>query len=277
MKYTNKEKIKLWQTVFFEPSRRPYPEDEEPNPPIDGPDITPFLTTNKEVLKTIEISNSKQKKKIREKPKQKRVVTKEKKWIYESNDYSKENQKHILRTMLACCMQNADINVEVDVDNIDNVDASNITISVYPEPEREPDEREPNTYMYLFYQHYQRKTNRQELTFLQEVNKKIYGYKRQDLEKGKYDAPHFIRFSFVLRKLDESNLQCYYCHEQINILYENVREPKQWTFDRIDNEKGHNIDNVEVSCLTCNLRRKTIFYQRYLLTKQLNHIIKTNI
>lgn len=262
MKYTNKEKIKLWQDAFFEPSRRPYLDHKEPNSPICEPIITQFITTNKEVLKTIEIPNSKQKKKIQEKPKQKRLVTKEKKWIYELKDYSNENQKRILQTMLHCCFHKTDI----------SIDASNIIISSPPEPEPKPD-----TYIDLFHQYHQRKITREELTFLQEVNKKIYGYKRQDLEKNKYDAHRFIRFSFVLQKLDESNLQCYYCHEQINILYENVREPKQWTFDRIDNEKGHNIDNVEVSCLTCNIRRKTIFYQRYLLTKQLNHIIKTNI
>ena len=33
------------------------------------------------------------------------------------------------------------------------------------------------------------------------------------------------------------------------ILYENVREPKQWSVDRINNDLGHNIDNFVLACL----------------------------
>lgn len=38
------------------------------------------------------------------------------------------------------------------------------------------------------------------------------------------------------------------------LLYKLVREPKQWTLDRIDNEYGHCVDNIVLSCLECNLK-----------------------
>ena len=61
----------------------------------------------------------------------------------------------------------------------------------------------------------------------------------------------------------------------VEILYEKVREPKQWTLDRIDNRYGHNKENVLIACLDCNVRRKTMYHERYAFTKQLN-IVKKN-
>ena len=58
------------------------------------------------------------------------------------------------------------------------------------------------------------------------------------------------------------------------MIYEEVRDPKQWTLERIDNTRGHNSDNVEIACLTCNLRRRTMYHERYILTKQMCHITK---
>jgi len=48
-----------------------------------------------------------------------------------------------------------------------------------------------------------------------------------------------------------------------------VREQCQWSLDRIDNNYGHNYDNLFVTCLSCNLRRKTMYHERYEFTKQL--------
>ena len=55
----------------------------------------------------------------------------------------------------------------------------------------------------------------------------------------------------------------------VNVLYKNVREPLQWTLERIDNDYGHNHDNVTIACLECNLRRRTMYHERYVFTKQL--------
>ena len=64
-------------------------------------------------------------------------------------------------------------------------------------------------------------------------------------------------------------LICYYCNQSTLLLYENVREKKQWTLDRIDNDIGHNENNVVIACLECNLRRRRTNTSAFLFTKQL--------
>jgi hypothetical protein len=104
---------------------------------------------------------------------------------------------------------------------------------------------------------------------LQQIKAKIYNYKTQDLEKGVFNSEIFIRIDQVLKKLCECALACYYCKQKTNILYEYVREPKQWTLERIDNSIGHTGDNVVIACLSCNLRRRTMYHERFLFTKNL--------
>ena len=107
-----------------------------------------------------------------------------------------------------------------------------------------------------------------------EINKKISGYKNQDKEKKLYNSETFIDFLYIINKMIHSQLKCYYCKENMKIIYENIRDPKQWTVERIDNKFGHNKGNIELSCLICNLRRKTMYHERYILTKQLQNIKK---
>ena len=107
-----------------------------------------------------------------------------------------------------------------------------------------------------------------------QILQKIRGYKSQDLEKKLYLEDRFVDLSYVLHLLTESKLQCVYCHEPTRILYEHVREPKQWTLERIDNSLGHVVGNVQIACLICNLRRRTMYQERYILTKQMMHITK---
>ena len=107
----------------------------------------------------------------------------------------------------------------------------------------------------------------------QQINKKIYGYKTQDIEKSLYMPTEFVDFNFVVNKLNSSP-KCYYCKEPVQLIYEFVREPKQWTLERIDNKLGHIKTNVVIACLNCNLHRKTMHTERYLFTKQLN-IVKS--
>lgn len=101
-----------------------------------------------------------------------------------------------------------------------------------------------------------------------EVERKISSYRQQDIEK-KRDISFLISFNQVINKLINSQLKCYYCSCEIFILYEMARENKQWTLDRIDNNKGHINDNVIIACLKCNLKRKTISKDAFLFTKQL--------
>jgi len=69
-------------------------------------------------------------------------------------------------------------------------------------------------------------------------------------------------------------LKCHYCNEKTYILYDLVRETKQWTLDRINNDIGHNTDNVLISCLDCNLKRRRTSKDAFLFTKQLT-IVKS--
>lgn len=109
----------------------------------------------------------------------------------------------------------------------------------------------------------------------QQIQYKINGYRGQDIKKELYDASLFVNYDYVLSLLYEKELRCFYCKEWTLLFYNSVREQKQWTLDRIDNGNGHNRGNVEIACLICNLRRRTMYHERYAFTKQLQ-IVKTN-
>jgi len=116
------------------------------------------------------------------------------------------------------------------------------------------------------------------LSFIKkEIQKKIYGYKCQDLKKEMFSPSDFVKMENIIQKLKDCNLTCYYCKEPIYILYEFVREPHQWTLERINNAEGHINTNTEIACLKCNLSRRCIFHERYLFTKQISNIVKENI
>ena len=109
-----------------------------------------------------------------------------------------------------------------------------------------------------------------------QIMQKIHGYKSQDIEKDKYDPAKFVDYQFVCELLLEKDFKCYYCTEPVYVYYNNVRENKQWTLERIDNSMGHNKDNVEIACLLCNLRRRTMHHERYVKTKQMMIVKKLN-
>jgi hypothetical protein len=111
---------------------------------------------------------------------------------------------------------------------------------------------------------------------IQEINRKISGYKQQDIIKKKLDINQFITFDSVIKKMIECELKCRYCKGIMNILYDISRESKQWSVDRIDNDIGHNVNNFHLACLDCNLKRRRRTDEKFLFTKQLN-IIKQDI
>lgn len=117
------------------------------------------------------------------------------------------------------------------------------------------------------------RTNK-EKCLLQEIHKKLYGYKSQDMAKHLWDETKFISFHRCVELLMESRLTCFYCKHPVLVLYESVREPTQWSLERIDNAYGHNYDNVEIACLKCNVSRRTMYHERYIFTKQLLNIQK---
>ena len=112
--------------------------------------------------------------------------------------------------------------------------------------------------------------NLTQIEIRRQINYKIHSYRSQDLKKNKYDESLFVNYDYVVSLLREKNMKCFYCKENVMLLYNAVREDKQWTLDRMDNSKGHNRGNVEIACLLCNLRRRTMYHERYVFTKQLN-------
>lgn len=108
----------------------------------------------------------------------------------------------------------------------------------------------------------------------QQVRAKIAGYKAQDCEKGIFLESRFVVLRDVFDLFRSSELKCYYCKTQVALLYEYVREPRQWTLERLDNSRGHNRDNVVLACLSCNLRRRCMNSEKYVRTKELANIVK---
>lgn len=102
-----------------------------------------------------------------------------------------------------------------------------------------------------------------------ELKKKICGYKTQDEKKNIYDNNLLITLDEVVEKLVSSKLKCYYCMDNVKILYSTIRDQKQWTLDRIDNNVCHSCDNTVICCLQCNLQRRIRDSEKFVFTKQL--------
>lgn len=103
---------------------------------------------------------------------------------------------------------------------------------------------------------------------LRQIAIKLSSYRSQDLHKGIYNTDKFVTLDSVVHALHESFLLCFYCRLPVQLFYEFRNDPRQWTLERIDNSMGHNIDNVEIACLECNIRRRTMYHERYSMTKQ---------
>ena len=108
------------------------------------------------------------------------------------------------------------------------------------------------------------------LHFLREqIRQKLHGYKAQDIKKGIFSPSTFITLEYILQLLSECDLSCFYCHEPVYLWYEVCREAKQWSVERIDNALGHDVGNVAIACLSCNLKRRCMYHERYAFTKDL--------
>ena len=105
--------------------------------------------------------------------------------------------------------------------------------------------------------------------FKKEIKAKLDGYARQDAENGIHDLSAFISLDATIELLLISKLRCTYCRECCELIYKDVMAPRQWTLDRVDNDQGHNGDNVSLACLACNLQRRTMDAERFKFGKQL--------
>jgi hypothetical protein len=106
------------------------------------------------------------------------------------------------------------------------------------------------------------------------IDKKRASYKQQDLDKKRFSEKEFITHDEILGKMKECDLCCHYCKEDVALIYDVVRDMKQWTIDRINNDLGHTCANVVISCLECNLKRRRTNQDAFLFTKNLT-IVKS--
>jgi hypothetical protein len=100
------------------------------------------------------------------------------------------------------------------------------------------------------------------------LKQKYSSYKSQDKQSHKYDADQHITYEQMIEKLFLSKLKCYYCDCNLSILYNKKRLKSQWTLERLDNNLGHYASNTCISCLDCNLRRRTDNYEYFKQSKQ---------
>lgn len=99
-----------------------------------------------------------------------------------------------------------------------------------------------------------------------EIKKKYSSYIQQDKKKRKYNDKRHITYNELIYKLFMSNLSCYYCNTIMNLVYNNKNNRSQWSLERLNNDIGHYCDNTCISCLDCNLKRRTsnhLYYRQY--------------
>lgn len=106
-----------------------------------------------------------------------------------------------------------------------------------------------------------------------QISAKIRGYRYQDEKKNRLDAAALVGLAEVVALIRAAEFRCHYCHRPVKVVYEHVRDPEQWTLDRIDNRRGHDRDNVLLCCLACNLRRRCTHTDRFALSKKIQRVV----
>ena len=101
------------------------------------------------------------------------------------------------------------------------------------------------------------------------IKSKISSYKQQDILKNMFLDSDFVSYDYVIQLLNDCELKCCYCSCETYLLYEFVREMKQWSLDRINNDIGHNKGNLIIACLECNLKRRRTNKDSFMFTKNL--------
>lgn len=119
------------------------------------------------------------------------------------------------------------------------------------------------------------KSNQTNNDIIRVLKQKYSSYKSQDKQSHKYDPQQHITYEEMIEKLYNSKLKCYYCNCELSILYNKKRLKTQWTLERLDNNLGHYSTNTCISCLECNLKRRTDNYEYFKQSKQ-TKIVKLN-
>lgn len=184
----------------------------------------------------------------------KRIITSTKKWNFTYHDLN--NQYDIILQLYNNVLMTNTNNIENRKDEIQQIFD------------------EETHYKYNFIKNILYNFTSQEKFIIQQIKQKLSSYKSQDKLKRIYDENNFAKsFQYILKLLYDCKLKCFYCKNITRVIYENVYESTQWTLERIDNNIGHNFYNICISCLKCNIGRRTMHQQRYLFTKKCDNIV----
>ena len=115
-------------------------------------------------------------------------------------------------------------------------------------------------------------------TISKSIKKKISSYRQQDIKRGILDTNNFINYTECINLLCNNNngiLKCNYCLCSTKLVYNTKRDMVQWTLDRLDNDVGHNNNNVVICCLGCNLKKRRLDDGKFKFERQFT-LVKDN-
>tara|TARA_B100000902_G_C27169774_1_gene843163 strand:- start:595 stop:1113 length:519 start_codon:yes stop_codon:yes gene_type:complete len=157
-------------------------------------------------------------------------------------------------------------NIDKIIHNQDNHDNNKILLNKRNINYEEPKHKDQ---LLLINKYYMNQQDNMETNILREIKYKLTGYKNQDIKKHIYDKDKLITLDEIIEKLVISKLICFYCKDNVKVLFTIVRDNKQWSLDRIDNNICHSNDNTVICCLKCNLERRIQNSSNFKFTKQL--------
>ena len=88
-----------------------------------------------------------------------------------------------------------------------------------------------------------------------EVTRKLVRYRKTDQRRKFADCPPTMSVAQGLSLVLASGGRCAACKEQMIMYGWPTMDPKQFSFDRIDDEDTHHADNVRITCLACNVAK----------------------
>lgn len=97
------------------------------------------------------------------------------------------------------------------------------------------------------------------------LHKKISGYYHQDRIKFKRNFGEDVgekmarRLSeaAVIKLIKKNGMICYLCKREVYLIYAK-HSGQQFTLNRINERKGHVINNVAICCFSCNILRVSV-------------------
>ena len=84
------------------------------------------------------------------------------------------------------------------------------------------------------------------------IKQMVYSSRQKDRLNNRYDAEKFVDYCFLKGLIEDCDNRCHYC--DVELQYKNFVS-NLGTIDRIDNNIGHNKNNVVISCRSCNYSR----------------------